>query len=231
MMVAKVRPGIPGAHLVKFQQTSVYMFIGAGTVADLLMTATFVTSLWRKRSELVFSKRTNDLIASLIRYSISTYIVSSLVAIAVLIATAEYDGKASVQLTSSRIYHATTAHGGIVLIVPRIYSCTFLYVLNNRPLLRANYSSGHGDLTAGIISTPDGGQITSRSQRSQPTGHTGDSLRPIHMPEFQGKAVGFIQHSNENNFTADDESFNSGNPKSKPSLIDGTKEEEFFGNV
>jgi len=145
-------PGAPSAGFVNFQQGMVYLFVTSDLVADLMMTTTFCLSLYRQSHSLLFNAPTRSLITTLIRHSISTCACSTIVALAVLAATVEYDGKAKLQFQSSRIYHTTMAHAGIQIVVPRIYSCTYFFVLNSRQGLRALSQRGtEGELTAGIL--------------------------------------------------------------------------------
>jgi len=225
--IDSLSPNLPSAGYVNFQQGMVYLFVSSDLVADLMMTTTFCLSLYRQQSSLLYNTPTRSLITMLIRHSISTCACSTIIALGVLAATVEYDGKAKLQFQTSRIHTTTMAHSCIQIVVPRVYSCTYMFVLNSRPAIRALSRRGtEGELTIGILTVHDDVDPATLTKRSAGNPSTGG----VHLASFPPQGISFTRDT----FTQDEisgRSINGDDSLKEVKPIIESKEDRVFGEV
>jgi len=132
----------PGDNQLNFTTSVTYIWLGCSAISDCLITGTLVVSLWRRRT-IAPTNRMRNLVLAVVRLSISTCFCTSANALAVIIAhtTKRFTGD---------VHQLSQAYGGLAIILPRTYACTFLFVLNARPKLEAYINSG--SLTLGLLS-------------------------------------------------------------------------------
>ncbi|KAK0201050.1 hypothetical protein DFS33DRAFT_1099023 [Desarmillaria ectypa] len=126
-------------------------WLSGSAVCDLLITASIVTILYRSKPKAVFSHTTNT-VTRLIRYTVETGLLTSVVALCELI----------LWLTN-RQYNF---HFIGFLILGKLYSNTLLATLNSRALMFSGHQHDHEHQSAFIATTPH--NTTSYWDESEP---------------------------------------------------------------